>query len=89
MQADHLGRPPLISGAQEKRLAEFKARIAELELKDSAPKALLHGRHLIEHGRKPGPEFKPILDRAYEAQLDGAFDDVSGALDWVRSQSLL
>jgi tRNA nucleotidyltransferase (CCA-adding enzyme) len=89
MLADHRGRPPLISEAQEKRLAEFKVRIAELELKDSAPKALLHGRHLIEHGRKPGPEFKPILDRAYEAQLDGAFDDVSGALDWVRSQSLL
>ena len=88
MLADHQGRPPLISEAQEKRLVEFKARIAELELKDSAPKALLRGRHLIEHGRKPGPEFKPILDRAYEAQLDGAFEDVGGALDWVRSQSL-
>ena len=88
MLADHRGRPPLISEAQEKRLAKFKARIAELELKDSAPKALLCGRHLIEHGRKPGPEFKPILDRAYEAQLDGAFEDVGGALDWVRSQSL-
>jgi tRNA nucleotidyltransferase (CCA-adding enzyme) len=89
MLADHRGRPPLISEAQEKRLAEFKVRIAELELKDSAPKALLLGRHLIEHGRKPGPEFKPILDRAYEAQLDGAFEDVGGALDWLRSQSLL
>ena len=89
MQADHRGRPPLISETQEKRLAEFKARIAELKLKDSAPKALLLGRHLIAYGRKPGPNFKPILERAYEAQLDGAFDDVGGALDWVRSNRLL
>ncbi len=89
MLADHRGRPPLVSEAQEKRLAEFKVRIGELELKDSTPKALLLGRHLIEHGRKPGPEFKAILDKAYEAQLDGEFADVEGAIQWARSQSML
>jgi len=88
MLADHRGRPPLVSEAQERRLAEFKARIGELELKDSAPKALLLGRHLIEHGRKPGPEFKPILDRAYEAQLEGEFADVEGAIQWARANAV-
>jgi tRNA nucleotidyltransferase (CCA-adding enzyme) len=88
MLADHRGRPPLVSEAQERRLAEFKARIGELELKDSAPKALLLGRHLIEHGRKPGPEFKPILDRAYEAQLEGEFADVEGAIQWARAKAI-
>lgn len=32
--------------------------------------AVLMGRHLIEAGLKPGPQFKEILARAYEAQLE-------------------
>jgi tRNA nucleotidyltransferase (CCA-adding enzyme) len=35
-------------------------------------------------GRKPSPEFKPILDEAFEAQLDGAFADEAGGLAWLR-----
>ena len=29
------------------------------------------GRHLIEMGLKPSPEFKRVLDAVYEMQLDG------------------
>ncbi len=36
----------------------------------------LLGRHLIERGHKPGPEFKLILDRAFQYQLDTGLMDV-------------
>ncbi len=88
MLADHKGRPPLNSSAQEKRLADFKIRICELELKDSVPKPLLLGRHLIDKGMEPSPEFKQILDKAYEAQLDGEFSDLDGALEWARIKAV-
>jgi tRNA nucleotidyltransferase (CCA-adding enzyme) len=38
-------------------------------------------------GRRPGPGFKPILDAAFEAQLDGAFKDEPGGLAWLREHS--
>ena len=44
------------------------------------------GRHLIALGHQPGPKFKPLLDAAFEAQLDGAFSDESGALEWVQTR---
>lgn len=40
------------------------------------------GRHLIDR-MDPGPEMGAILARAYEAQLDGAFSNLEGALDWL------
>ncbi len=89
MWADHNGRPPLLSEKQEKRLNYFNTRIRELAVEDAAPNAILQGRHLIEKGLKPGPRFKSILSKAYEAQLKGAFDDLDGALDWMERESLV
>ena len=89
MWADHNGRPPLLSEKQEKRLNYFNTRIRELAIEDTAPKSILQGRHLIEKGLKPGPRFKSILSKAYEAQLKGAFDDLEGALDWMQRESLV
>jgi tRNA nucleotidyltransferase (CCA-adding enzyme) len=42
------------------------------------------GRHLVALGHQPGPAFKPALDAAFQAQLDGAFADEAGGLDWLR-----
>jgi tRNA nucleotidyltransferase (CCA-adding enzyme) len=42
------------------------------------------GRHLIALGHPPGPGFKPLLDAAFEAQLDGAFVDESGGVAWLK-----
>ena len=39
--------------------------------------------HLIERGMNPGPEMGPILKAAFEAQLEGAFSDLEGALRWL------
>lgn len=38
---------------------------------DAEPTPLINGDDLIEMGFKPGPEFRVILDRAYELQLAG------------------
>lgn len=89
MWADHNGRPPLLSEKQEKRLVYFNKRIRELAVEEAAPNAILQGRHLIEKGLKPGPRFKSILSKAYEAQLKGEFDHVDGALDWMERESLV
>ena len=77
------------SEKQEKRLVYFNKRIRELAVEDEAPKPILQGRHLIEKGLEPGPQFKSILSMAYEAQLKGAFDDLDGALDWMKGESLV
>ncbi len=83
MRADCNGRPPLESPETLALIERLRAEADALALADSAPRPILLGRHLIAHGRQPGPEFKQLLDTAFEAQLDGAFTDESGALMWL------
>ena len=82
IEADHSGRPPL-----EAKLPERAARLLELAKKnncnESVIKPILLGRHLIDKGHKPGKEFKGILSKAFEAQLDGEFDSLEGAVNWL------
>lgn len=81
---DDAGRPPRPIGdfAAGRWLLE---RAEALAAADAAPKPLVLGRHLIELGRAPGKEFKALLDRCYEAQLDGVFTDAAGAQAFVRA----
>lgn len=83
MSADARGRPPLDPTDSEALIATLRARAAELALQDTSPRPILQGRHLIEHGMKPGPAFAPVLAQAFEAQLDGAFHDTESALIWL------
>jgi tRNA nucleotidyltransferase (CCA-adding enzyme) len=84
MAADALGRPPLPSAEILALVGRLRARASALALEASAPKPIVQGRHMIALGRKPGPAFKPLLDAAFEAQLDGAFADEAGGLEWLR-----
>lgn len=86
MRADHNGRPPLHSSATLARIDQLEAKAQSLELQRQAPRPLILGRHLIELGFTPGPPFKPLLDEAFEAQLDGAFLDESGGKEWLRKR---
>ncbi|MGB1127655.1 MAG: CCA tRNA nucleotidyltransferase [Opitutales bacterium] len=81
--ADKNGRPPIPPDdfPEGKWLLE---RAAALAIKDNAPKPILLGRHLIELGIHPGPSFGRILDCAYEAQLDGAFDNEDKGRDYLK-----
>ena len=85
--ADHSGRPPKPPGPPAK-LTELLAKAGELRLQSSAPKPILLGRHLLELGRPPGVEMGKILKAAFEAQLEGEFEDLPGALEWLKRQPL-
>lgn len=84
MRADSQGRPPLTSPDTLARIDALLARAESLALAATAPRPLMLGRHLLALGRQPGPAFKPALDAAFQAQLDGAFADEAGGLNWLR-----
>ena len=83
-KADSLGRNPdwlpkekwFDSKAQE----WFIERVRDLAIEKKAPDPILLGRHLIELGENPGPQFRPILDAVYEMQLDGNVIDLAEAI---------
>ncbi len=83
-KADSLGRNPdwlppekrFGSDAQE----WFVEKVRELQIEKKAPEPILLGRHLIELGQSPSPNFKRILDAVYELQLDGAVTDLAAAI---------
>jgi len=62
---------------------QLLAKARELELQ-SAASPIVQGRHLIALGLKPEPEFKPILDAAFEALLDGALRDEKNFTNWLK-----
>ena len=80
--ADDLGRPPFPS--EPEPLEWLLGEAERLRIKDAAPKPILQGRDLIALGMKPGVEFGEILKAAYEAQLDGEFADLAGAVEFAR-----
>lgn len=87
-RADDEGRPPekaggTSGGADLKWLADAAER---LRVAAAAPKPILQGRHLIALGHTPSPRFGKWLAAAYEAQLDGAFADLDGALKYFREK---
>ncbi len=86
MASDALGRPPLPAADILALVGRLRARASALELEASAPRPIVQGRHLVALGRRPGPDFKPVLDAAFEAQLDGAFSDEAGALAWLKGR---
>lgn len=87
-KADSLGRNPawlpkekwFDSAAQE----WFIERVRSLQIEKKAPEPILMGRHLIDLGLTPGPQFKRILDAVYELQLDGAVTNLEAAIDKAR-----
>jgi tRNA nucleotidyltransferase (CCA-adding enzyme) len=59
----------------------FIERVRDLDIEHKAPEPLLMGRHLIEMGLEPSPQFKRILDAVYEMQLDGKIVDLKSAVN--------
>ena len=86
MTADSFGRPPLYSPETHNLIEKLRAKSRLLDLAARAPKPILLGRHLIALGEQPGPHFKLMLDDAFEAQLDGMFQNEAGALEWARNR---
>jgi tRNA nucleotidyltransferase (CCA-adding enzyme) len=82
MTADSMGRPPRPPSAPE-YVHTLLARAHELEVRQEPPRPILLGRHLLPLGVPPGKRLGEILDKAYEAQTEGVFTDLEGALRWA------
>jgi tRNA nucleotidyltransferase (CCA-adding enzyme) len=89
-KADSLGRNPDWLPPEKRFKAEaqewFIERVRDLQIERRAPPAFLMGRHLIELGLKPSPQFKSILDAVYEKQLDGQIASLAEAIDEAKRQ---
>jgi len=87
-KADSLGRNPDWLPPEKRFGSEaqewFIERVRSLQIEKKAPDPILMGRHLIELGQKPGPEFRRILDAVYEIQLDGKVADLEDAVAQAR-----
>ena len=63
-----------------------RSKQAELLQEQPLPDPLLRGRDLIALGHRPGPLFREILDRAFDAQLEGEITTPEAALAWVQAR---
>jgi len=84
-KADFLGRttPEAILGDFEAGIWLLK-RSEELNVSTKPMDAFLQGRDLIAMGLKPSKDFKVLLERAYEAQMDDLFDSYASGLVWLK-----
>ncbi len=82
--ADDAGRPPFPRNPEPIIWLEQQAE--RLRIKDTAPEAIVRGRDLIKIGLKPSPLFGEILSKAYEAQLEGAFFDLDGGIEFCKQR---
>lgn len=87
VEADASGRSPLPGGLPEPARTMLEMA-EELAVRDAAPKPILMGRHLIEMGMVPSPMFGKVLGAAFQDQLDGAFADLTGAMEWLTELAL-
>jgi tRNA nucleotidyltransferase (CCA-adding enzyme) len=85
MTADSMGRPPR-PAVEPEFVRQLLACAHELQVRQKPPEPILMGRHLIELGLEPGKLFGAILHKAYEAQLEGAFNDLPQAWQWLAAE---
>ena len=82
-KADSLGRNPDWLPPERRFGSEaqewFIEKVRELQIESRPPEPILMGRHLIEMGMHPSPEFRRVLDAVYELQLDGKVEKLDDA----------
>jgi len=85
--ADDAGRlPERLGGTSGGEDLRWLADAAErLRIAAEVPKPILQGRDLIALGHRPSVQFGVWLNRVFEAQLDGAFTDLEGALAYFKT----
>lgn len=64
----------------------FIAKMEQLGVADGPPEPLLMGRHLIELGMQPGPQFGELLRDIYLRQLAGEITTYEEAVKTIESQ---
>lgn len=68
-----------------RQIEKCELRAEELNIINCKPKPILQGRDLIPKGVNPGKEMGKILNNAYEAQLDGEFNNIDEAIIWYNN----
>lgn len=83
-RADFLGRTTQEALTRHDLAGDWLLEQAErLRLEREAPKPILLGRHLLCRGLKAGPQFKRLLEIAFDAQLEGHFSNLTEAEMWL------
>lgn len=83
VEADASGRAP----AAVSRPAETWLREAELmQHHQEKPTPIITGKTLMALGASAGPELGSMLNDAYQAQLDGVFDDSEHGIQWCKKR---
>lgn len=82
IEADMGGRPPLQGGLSENAL-KLRDLAEGMNVVHDAPTPIMGGRHLIQLGLKPSELFGSILNHAFQAQLDGVFDNDVDGFEWL------
>ena len=82
IEADMSGRPPLPGGLPDaaRQLGEIAS---ELALGEEKPRPLVLGRHLIARGFQPDVWFQGVLNKCFEAQIEGAFAGLEDGLQFL------
>jgi len=81
VEADASGRSP---APPSRPALAWLEQARELNHHHSKPDAIVTGKLLLDLGVQPGLGMGELIKEAYLAQLDGAFDDASAALIWLR-----
>ena len=86
-KADFLGRTTKKALAGDYKAGEWLLEKAKALGVQSKPlENLLQGRDLINLGLEPSPQFKTILEKVYELQIDGVLSTKEEALVYVKSR---
>jgi poly(A) polymerase len=85
---EHLELHRLDCSASHRDLSLYKFVREKLENtpeEEIRPAPLITGRDLIEHGWKPGPKFRTVLQAVEDAQLEGALHSREEAMSFVET----
>lgn len=74
----------LASGGTAEHYEQIMARYRALGEEEVHPEPLVTGHDLIALGAEPGPVFGQVLDRVYDAQLEGRVTTKEAALELAR-----
>ncbi|HET9050526.1 MAG TPA: hypothetical protein VFO60_02420, partial [Candidatus Dormibacteraeota bacterium] len=69
--------------------ADLERRAAMLGVEREPTQPLVLGRHLLELGVPPGPDYARVLRVLHDAQDEGEFTDVAGGLAYLGERGLL
>lgn len=74
----------LIQAVDKQGFVNIRRRVVMLAETQLAPDPLLTGDDLVGAGFEPGPQFKDLLDRVYDAQLEGSLSSKAQAIELAR-----